>query len=165
MRTVYTLQSDQYGGRGFWYRTKSSTWTCRDSDKCTPLMALSSMFSFFCFRQDLLQIIADAVVWTFTRLRGPIHQTKSLYIFLTNGAWVWKRWESKPNSTRDYYYSYFLLDHFFRLLNILEDKKIQRGVIVFPGNMTPSARKVMSFGCFIFLPASIAVNRLLLLWL
>ncbi|KAF9532587.1 DNA-directed RNA polymerase RPB5 subunit [Crepidotus variabilis] len=30
-----------------------------------------------------------------------------------------------------------------KLLNILEDKKIQRGIIVFPGNMTPSARKVI----------------------
>lgn len=29
-----------------------------------------------------------------------------------------------------------------RLLGILEEKSIQRGIIVFPGNMTPSARKV-----------------------
>lgn len=29
-----------------------------------------------------------------------------------------------------------------RLLGILEEKNIQRGIIVFPGNMTPSARKV-----------------------
>lgn len=29
-----------------------------------------------------------------------------------------------------------------RMLNILEEKNIQQGVIVFPGNMTPSARKV-----------------------
>jgi DNA-directed RNA polymerase I, II, and III subunit RPABC1 len=29
-----------------------------------------------------------------------------------------------------------------RLLSILEEKSIQRGIIVFPGNMTPSARKV-----------------------
>ncbi|KNZ72189.1 DNA-directed RNA polymerases I, II, and III subunit RPABC1 [Termitomyces sp. J132] len=28
-----------------------------------------------------------------------------------------------------------------KLLGILEEKKIQRGIIVFPGNMTPSARK------------------------
>ena len=31
-----------------------------------------------------------------------------------------------------------------RLLTILEEKSIQRGIIVFPGNMTPSARKVCS---------------------
>jgi DNA-directed RNA polymerase I, II, and III subunit RPABC1 len=31
---------------------------------------------------------------------------------------------------------------FVRLLGILEEKSIQRGIIVFPGNMTPSARKV-----------------------
>ncbi|KAF9484330.1 RPB5 subunit of DNA-directed RNA polymerase [Pholiota conissans] len=30
-----------------------------------------------------------------------------------------------------------------KLLNILEEKSIQRGIIVFPGNMTPSARKVI----------------------
>ncbi|KAG6898205.1 hypothetical protein C0992_003317 [Termitomyces sp. T32_za158] len=30
-----------------------------------------------------------------------------------------------------------------KLLGILEEKKIQRGIIVFPGNMTPSARKVI----------------------
>ncbi|CAA7266919.1 hypothetical protein NLJ89_g4857 [Agrocybe chaxingu] len=30
-----------------------------------------------------------------------------------------------------------------KLLSILEEKKIQRGIIVFPGNMTPSARKVI----------------------
>jgi len=30
-----------------------------------------------------------------------------------------------------------------KLLSILEEKNIQRGVIVFPGNMTPSARKVI----------------------
>lgn len=29
-----------------------------------------------------------------------------------------------------------------RLLGILEEKSIQRGIIIFPGNMTPSARKV-----------------------
>lgn len=29
-----------------------------------------------------------------------------------------------------------------RLLGILEEKRISRGIIVFPGNMTPSARKV-----------------------
>jgi hypothetical protein len=28
------------------------------------------------------------------------------------------------------------------LLGILEEKSIHRGIIVFPGNMTPSARKV-----------------------
>lgn len=28
------------------------------------------------------------------------------------------------------------------MLSILEEKKIHRGIIVFPGNMTPSARKV-----------------------
>jgi DNA-directed RNA polymerase I, II, and III subunit RPABC1 len=32
-----------------------------------------------------------------------------------------------------------------RLLGILEEKSIQRGIIVFPGNMTPSARKVRPF--------------------
>jgi DNA-directed RNA polymerase I, II, and III subunit RPABC1 len=31
-----------------------------------------------------------------------------------------------------------------RLLTILEEKAIKRGIIVFPGNMTPSARKVSS---------------------
>lgn len=31
-----------------------------------------------------------------------------------------------------------------RLLGILEEKSIQRGIIIFPGNMTPSARKVNS---------------------
>jgi len=31
-----------------------------------------------------------------------------------------------------------------RLLDILEDKKIQRGIIVFPGTMTPSARKAIA---------------------
>ncbi|KAI0077887.1 DNA-directed RNA polymerase RPB5 subunit [Panus rudis PR-1116 ss-1] len=30
-----------------------------------------------------------------------------------------------------------------KLLGILEEKAIQRGIIVFPGNMTPSARKVI----------------------
>ncbi|KAL0954653.1 hypothetical protein HGRIS_003605 [Hohenbuehelia grisea] len=30
-----------------------------------------------------------------------------------------------------------------KLLGILEEKSIQRGIIVFPGNMTPSARKVI----------------------
>lgn len=30
-----------------------------------------------------------------------------------------------------------------RLLDILEEKKIQRGIIIFPGTMTPSARKVI----------------------
>ncbi|TCD63576.1 DNA-directed RNA polymerases II 24 kDa polypeptide (RNA polymerase II subunit 5) [Steccherinum ochraceum] len=30
-----------------------------------------------------------------------------------------------------------------KLLGILEDKSISRGIIVFPGNMTPSARKVI----------------------
>jgi len=30
-----------------------------------------------------------------------------------------------------------------KLLTILEEKSIQRGIIVFPGNMTPSARKVI----------------------
>jgi len=30
-----------------------------------------------------------------------------------------------------------------KLLNILEEKSIQRGVIIFPGQMTPSARKVI----------------------
>ncbi|KAK7690617.1 hypothetical protein QCA50_005716 [Cerrena zonata] len=30
-----------------------------------------------------------------------------------------------------------------KLLGILEEKNIQRGIIVFPGNMTPSARKVI----------------------
>ncbi|KAG6850709.1 hypothetical protein H0H93_009867 [Arthromyces matolae] len=30
-----------------------------------------------------------------------------------------------------------------KLLGILEEKKIQRGIIIFPGNMTPSARKVI----------------------
>ena len=34
--------------------------------------------------------------------------------------------------------------HVSRLLGILEEKSIQRGIIVFPGNMTPSARKVGS---------------------
>ena len=29
-----------------------------------------------------------------------------------------------------------------RLLSILEEKSIKRGIIIFPGNMTPSARKV-----------------------
>jgi DNA-directed RNA polymerases I, II, and III subunit RPABC1 len=29
-----------------------------------------------------------------------------------------------------------------RFLGILDEKSIQRGIIVFPGNMTPSARKV-----------------------
>lgn len=32
-----------------------------------------------------------------------------------------------------------------RMLGILEEKNIQQGIIVFPGNMTPSARKVSSF--------------------
>lgn len=32
-----------------------------------------------------------------------------------------------------------------RMLGILEEKNIQQGIIVFPGNMTPSARKVCSF--------------------
>ena len=36
----------------------------------------------------------------------------------------------------------------FRLLGILEEKNIQRGIIVFPGNMTPSARKVGPLACF-----------------
>ncbi|EGN99095.1 hypothetical protein SERLA73DRAFT_181909 [Serpula lacrymans var. lacrymans S7.3] len=31
-----------------------------------------------------------------------------------------------------------------KLLGILEEKSIQRGIIVFPGNMTPSARKVIA---------------------
>lgn len=31
-----------------------------------------------------------------------------------------------------------------RMLGILEEKNIQQGIIVFPGNMTPSARKVCS---------------------
>ncbi|KAF8907340.1 RNA polymerase [Gymnopilus junonius] len=30
-----------------------------------------------------------------------------------------------------------------KMLSILEEKSIQRGIIVFPGNMTPSARKVI----------------------
>ncbi|KAI0711927.1 RPB5 subunit of DNA-directed RNA polymerase [Cerioporus squamosus] len=30
-----------------------------------------------------------------------------------------------------------------KLVNILEEKNIQQGIIVFPGNMTPSARKVI----------------------
>ncbi|KZT29705.1 DNA-directed RNA polymerase RPB5 subunit [Neolentinus lepideus HHB14362 ss-1] len=30
-----------------------------------------------------------------------------------------------------------------KLLGILEEKSIQRGIIIFPGNMTPSARKVI----------------------
>lgn len=30
----------------------------------------------------------------------------------------------------------------YRLLGILEEKAINRGIIIFPGNMTPSARKV-----------------------
>jgi len=30
-----------------------------------------------------------------------------------------------------------------KLLNILEEKSIQRGIIIFPGQMTPSARKVI----------------------
>ncbi|KAI0951069.1 hypothetical protein AcW1_008210 [Taiwanofungus camphoratus] len=30
-----------------------------------------------------------------------------------------------------------------KLLSILEEKRIQQGIIVFPGNMTPSARKVI----------------------
>ncbi|KAG6373415.1 RNA polymerase [Boletus reticuloceps] len=31
-----------------------------------------------------------------------------------------------------------------KLLGILEEKSIQRGIIIFPGNMTPSARKVIA---------------------
>ena len=31
-----------------------------------------------------------------------------------------------------------------RLLSILEEKGINKGIIIFPGNMTPSARKVTS---------------------
>ncbi|KAI9570535.1 RNA polymerase [Boletus coccyginus] len=31
-----------------------------------------------------------------------------------------------------------------KLLSILEEKSIQRGIIIFPGNMTPSARKVIA---------------------
>jgi DNA-directed RNA polymerases I, II, and III subunit RPABC1 len=31
-----------------------------------------------------------------------------------------------------------------RLLGILEEKSIQRGIIVFPGNMTSAARKVIT---------------------
>jgi len=30
-----------------------------------------------------------------------------------------------------------------KLLSILEEKSIKRGIIIFPGNMTPSARKVI----------------------
>lgn len=52
---------------------------------------------------------------------------------------------------------------FNRLLGILEEKSIQRGIIVFPGAMTPSARKVG------FVPHAFAANlifsRLSLLWL
>jgi DNA-directed RNA polymerase I, II, and III subunit RPABC1 len=33
--------------------------------------------------------------------------------------------------------------HTNRLLNILEEKGIQRGIIVYPSSMTPSARKVI----------------------
>ena len=29
-----------------------------------------------------------------------------------------------------------------KFLGILEEKQIKRGIIIFPGNMTPSARKV-----------------------
>lgn len=31
-----------------------------------------------------------------------------------------------------------------RLIGILEEKSINKGIIIFPGNMTPSARKVQS---------------------
>ena len=39
-------------------------------------------------------------------------------------------------------YAGFLISGQIRLLGILEEKNIQQGIIVFPGNMTPSARKV-----------------------
>ena len=38
--------------------------------------------------------------------------------------------------------AYNEFEFLLRLLVILEEKAIQRGIIVFPGNMTPSARKV-----------------------
>lgn len=34
-----------------------------------------------------------------------------------------------------------------RLLSILDEKSIQRGIIVFPGNMTPAGRKVLIVYC------------------
>ena len=40
------------------------------------------------------------------------------------------------------FFELLLIPTFARLLSILEEKSIQRGIIVFPGNMTPSARKV-----------------------
>lgn len=41
-----------------------------------------------------------------------------------------------------------------RMLGILEEKNIQQGIIVFPGNMTPSARKASAFP----LPATISIE-------
>lgn len=44
-----------------------------------------------------------------------------------------------------------------RLLGILEEKSIQRGIIVFPGNMTPSARKVRLVAlCLIVRPSTLS---------
>lgn len=76
--------------------------------------------------------------WISILLREIIRPTKFLSFSLRKKVLVLKQWGSLL----------LLLDlscfaHVqSRLLGILEEKSIQRGIIVFPGNMTPSARKV-----------------------
>ncbi|KAF8348883.1 RNA polymerase [Amanita rubescens] len=56
---------------------------------------------------------------------------------------------SSPNDPTDQIFVYFSEERSVgvktmrKILGILEQRNIQRGIIVFPGNMTPSARKVI----------------------
>ena len=66
--------------------------------------------------------------------------TRYLSSFLMKRVLVSKRCES----TRYCKSSCSSTHPIIRLVGILEEKSIQRGIIIFPGNMTPSARKASS---------------------
>lgn len=146
-------------GRVFWYRTKNSTWTFKGSGRCTHTMALSSM-SLSAMELQITNVRRRGRLNFYTSSRTNPNDQIFIYFSEERSVGVKTMRKSAQLSS----YSCCLLNHFFRLLNILEDKSIQRGIIVFPGNMTPSARKVMSC-CFISSAAAITANRLSLPWL
>jgi len=79
-----------------------------------------------------------ATSWASTPLYEPTQPIRSSSTLQRRRVWVLKRCESELIPL--WVWNMVLMEA--RLLGILEGKSIQRGIIVFPGNMTPSARKV-----------------------
>lgn len=136
------MHKSHHSARVFKSRMRKSIWTFSGFVINSRAMAGPSSNS-FPFRSRPRALIfmcvfsrANLSFFTHTSLSND----DQIFVFFADeksvGVKTMRKWVVSKTSSSDFN------SYSTRFLGILEEKKIQRGIIVFPGNMTPSARKV-----------------------